>query len=141
MNEDINQLIPDELKDEIAQKLDTMENNTETKDADKGLKFVKTSISAEIVEQLMDHYGFLDVADLNQMAIHILRVFAQIETDGFQLVIYKPAKNDEGKDSYENTFLVDIHQLIASIRIASTKSAVPNIKMPTTKEKDEKNNM
>jgi len=93
-----------------------MKDNTQIDDEENKLKFVKLQMPATIMDFLADHYGFFDLVELNQMSLYILKALAIMEKDGFKLAIHKIV--DGKSESYQ----VDIHEIIAKLRIELANS-------------------
>lgn len=71
----------------------------------------KLSLPAEVIDFLMDHYGFFDVAETNEICLYIVKSLAHMEQDGWKLTILKTEKDKK----YE-AYGLDIHRLIAQFR-------------------------
>ncbi len=109
-----------------------MEDNTQVNDDEKKLKFAKLSMPASIVDFLIDHYGFFDLVEVNQLSLLILNTLGHIEKDGFKFALYR--KVDDKVESYQ----LDINDLIAKFRIQLAQSMVENKQKG---ESDEKNSV
>ena len=99
------------LKKEMNTSFNTMEDNTQVNNDEKQLKIVKLAMPASVVDFLMEHYGFFDLVEVNQLSLYILKTLGHMETDGFKFAVYR--KVDDKVESYE----LDIHELIAKFRI------------------------
>ncbi len=125
------------LKKEMDKAFHSMEDNTQVNDDEKKLKFAKLNMPASVVDFLMDHYGFFDLVEVNQLSLYILKTLGHMENDGFKFAVYK---TEDGKtESYQ----LDIHDLIARFRIELAKSLNQNKSCDSEikvehKEKDEK---
>lgn len=113
-----------ELEREINKNFHSMKDNTQINDDEKRLRFVKLNMPAELVDFLMDHYGFFDLVELNTLSFYVMKSLAMIEKDGFKLAIHRTV---EGKvEAYE----LNIHDIIAKVRINLAQA------MNQTKEKN-----
>lgn len=116
-----------ELEKEIDKNFHSMEDNTQINNDEKQLRFAKLNMPAELVDFLMDHYGFFDLVELNTLSFYVMKALAMIEKDGFKLVIHRIV--DEKVEAYE----LNIHDIIAKVRI--------NLAQAMSKEKNEKNSV
>lgn len=115
------------LKKEMDEAFYTMKDNTQINNDEKKLRIAKLNISAEVVDFLMDHYGFFDLVELNTLVLYIIKTLGYMEKDGFKFAVYRTV---DGKvESYE----LDIHDLIARFRIQLAQSM--------NKEKNEENSV
>lgn len=125
------------LKQEMDNAFNTMKDNTEINNEEKKLRIAKLNISADVIDFLMDHYGFFDLVELNNICFYIMKTLGLMEKDGFKFAIHKTT--DDKIEAYE----LDIHDLVAKFRIElakylnQNKSCDSEIKVEH-KEKDEK---
>lgn len=119
--------INDEFQKDMEEKFHSMKDNTQINDDEKKLRVAKLNMPANVVDFLMDHYGFFDLVELNTLCFYVLKSLAHMEKDGFKLAIYK--STDDKVESYE----LDIHELIAKFRIQMAQSI--------NKEKNEKDSV
>ena len=111
---------------EITDKFNTMKDNTQVNDDESQLRFAKMNISAKLCDELMDHYGFLDIVDLNTKCLQILHVFKQIEDDGYKVCIFKTEDDESGKPKVTSSFNMDINSVIQEIRMNELKIPLYN---------------
>jgi hypothetical protein len=128
------------LKKEMDDAFHTMKDNTQINNDEKQLKIAKLNMPANVVDFLMDHYGFFDLVELNTICFYIMKTLGHMEKDGFKFAVHKTLG---GKvEAYE----LNIHDLIARFRIQLAKSLSenklydPEIKTEH-KEKNEEDNV
>lgn len=128
------------MKAAMEEKFGSMKDNTVEHDEEKQLSFAKLHMPANVVDFLMDHYGFFDLVELNTITFYILKTLGHMEKDGFKFATFKTS--DGKTEAYE----LDIHDLIARFRIQLAQSLNqnkpydPEIKIEH-KEKDEKDSV
>jgi hypothetical protein len=101
----------EEFKKEMDTDFHTLKDNTQINNDEKQLRFVKLNMPAELVDFLMDHYGFFDLVELNTLSFYVMKSLAMMENDGFKLAIHRTI--EEKVEAYE----LNIHDIIAKVRI------------------------
>ena len=114
-----------------------MENNNQDNQKEEVLtpsSFVKMGISSKLCDELMDHYGFLDLVDMNTKCLQVMHIFKQIEDDGYKICIFKTETDEAGKSKITSTYNMDINSAIQEIRMNELKIPLEN--KPESKNED-----
>lgn len=114
-------------KESMEDKSFSMKDNTVEHDGKKQLSFAKLHMSANVVDFLMEHYGFFDLVELNTITFYIMKTLGHMEKDGCKFAVYKT------EDGATKSYQLDFHDLIAKIRIQLAHSM--------SKEKNEKDSV
>jgi hypothetical protein len=122
-----------DIKKKAKEMVDEMEDNTQFIDTKNQLKFVKMKLDSATVDYIMDHFGFLDLAEMNMMCIKLIHIMIQIEKAGFSFAMFKTTKDVNNQETISESYKMDLNDLIYKIQLASI----------TKKEdkKDEKSSM
>ena len=104
------------MKSEMEEKFNSMKDNTVEHNEKKQLSFAKLQMPANVVDFLMEHYGFFDLVELNTICFYIMKTLGHMEKDGFKFAVYKT--EDGATESYQ----LDFHDLIAKFRIQLAQS-------------------
>lgn len=110
MNEELDPVSPEVLKE----KLHDMKDNTQQET--NGVRYAKLAIPSNLIDDVADHYGFLDIIEANTMAFQILHVFSQIEKDGYKIALFKTETDESGKEKVVSSYGLDINDIIFNIR-------------------------
>lgn len=128
------------LKKEMDDAFHTMKDNTQINNDEKQLRVAKLNMPSNVVDFIMDHYGFFDLVELNSIVFYIMKTLGHMENDGFKFAVYKT--EDGATESYQ----LDFHDLIAKFRIQLAQSLNqnkpydPNIEIKH-KERNEKDSV
>jgi hypothetical protein len=132
--------VDQDLKDKMNEQFQSMKDNTEFVDEKSKIRFAKLNMSAEVVDFLIEHYGFFDLVELNQITLYLFKSIALMEKDGFKIAAYRTV------DGKPEAFELNIEDMIARFRMGLSQSSKkdepynPNIEIKEG-ESNEKNSV